>query len=453
MAYSVIQQAEGSSTSSGISTIATAAFGSAVTAGNQIVVFVATGAASSKTITVSRGSDTVTAAGTVFYNAAQSYEIQAFVIGSAAAGTTAVTANFSGAINDPSILAIECSGLTNTVAGSKYAEQDSPGTGADGVTSGNTGTLTTQPCAVFGLGYDITQVAAAPPTAGTGFTSLTACWAFGGGVAWARPEHKRVTATTALPSTFTASDGGSSFMLATVAIAELTGNNVSMTGQTATASQGTMTAGVSVALTALTVTATQGTFSVGNAGSLTGQTVTVSQGTFTASNSAPLPYVRSAPPAPLTASKALGPFGLGGFALKGGIGPAAAPSNSASITGSTVTASQGTMTAGVSVTLNGLSVTSSQGSLAPAGTNTVTLTGQTVTATQGTLGAAIAVTLAGSTVTSTQGTMTISGVTVVTLNGQTVSITQGAFSLPGSGGASTGGGSFDSLTPGLGLTL
>jgi len=283
MTYAVIQQTEGSSTSSGISTISTAAFGSSVTAGHQIVVFVATGAASSKTITVTRGSDTVTPAGTVLYNAAQGYEIQAFVIGSAAAGTTAVTANFSGAINDPSILAIECSGLSGTVAGNKYVEQDSPGTGADGVTSGNTGTLTTQPCGFFGIGYDITQVAASSPTAGTGFTSLTACWAFGGGVAWARPEHKRVTATTALPATFTAADGGSSFMVAAVAIAEggtnytlsVTKANVPVVGQTVTLTYATHVYTLPVTRLSVPVAGQTVNFKVGHTLQVTSRSVAV----------------------------------------------------------------------------------------------------------------------------------------------------------------------------------
>ena len=76
----------------------------------------------------------------------------------------------------------------------------SPGTGADGITTGNTSALSAQPALISAATIPTNTVALA--TAGTGFTSDGVGWSFGGNTGTS--ESKRVTATTALAATFTA---------------------------------------------------------------------------------------------------------------------------------------------------------------------------------------------------------------------------------------------------------
>jgi hypothetical protein len=81
------------------------------------------------------------------------------------------------------------------------------------VTSGNTGTLSSQPALVYGFAFNSNYSAI---TQGTGFASrLTS--AFGGNV---QVEDKRVTATTATAGTFTSADGTANFNVLVMAFAE-----------------------------------------------------------------------------------------------------------------------------------------------------------------------------------------------------------------------------------------
>ena len=76
----------------------------------------------------------------------------------------------------------------------------SPGTGADGITTGNTSALSAQPALISAATTPTPTVALA--AAGTGFTLDGVGWAFSGDIGTS--ESKRVTATTALAATFTA---------------------------------------------------------------------------------------------------------------------------------------------------------------------------------------------------------------------------------------------------------
>lgn len=244
MAYSVIQSpAENSVDNTNLSSIVNAVFGSSVTAANALLVFVGYGAASARTVALTRGSDVFTQCGTGIYNGGFSFGLRAFVCDNAGAGTTAVSCAFSGGggtVDSPAIAAIELSGiaLTPNAATPGSAEQDSPGTGANALTSGNTGALSAQPAAVFGICWDFLGGTPTAPTAGTGFTGLTPVWEYGTATSAARIEHKRVTATTAVPATYTAVVGGDSYLMLTVALLEggggggggtplLNGNNTS----------------------------------------------------------------------------------------------------------------------------------------------------------------------------------------------------------------------------------
>lgn len=101
----------------------------------------------------------------------------------------------------------------NPLAGHAAQFQTAPGTGTNGATSGNTGTLTGQPALICGFIND--PSASTTPTAGTGFTTGTSGWGFGG-TAGARSETKRVTSTAPVAATFTMGTAESSDTFAAV---------------------------------------------------------------------------------------------------------------------------------------------------------------------------------------------------------------------------------------------
>lgn len=236
----------------------------------------------------------------------------------------------------------------------------------------------------------------------------------------------------------------------------------------------------------------------GGSVTITGQSATYSQGTVSVTNSSVAPFVRSDPLAPTLASKALGPFGLAGFALRpyplaqqssalsGGLTATysqgtftTSNSGSVTLTGQTATYSQGTMTPtgavipvrgaplppllastafgplglggfalksyplamqSSAVTLTGLTATYSQGTVTPASSDSVTLTGLTATYSAGTLspsGSGSAA-LTGQTATFSQGTLTVTATTNVTLSGQTVTYSQGTLTATTVGASLTG---------------
>lgn len=127
-----------------------------------------------------------------------------FKFNNAASGATTVTLTNSVGAVFVGIWIKEISGVTTTAFDKSNAQlQGNPGTAADGVSSLATATLTTQPALVSGLSFN--DFSNAAPAVGTGFTDGGTGWTFGGGSAGARSESKRVTATTGVAATFTAS--------------------------------------------------------------------------------------------------------------------------------------------------------------------------------------------------------------------------------------------------------
>lgn len=134
------------------------------------------------------------------------YRFKCYRLYNAASGSMSLTATFGVNINYPAIGVVELSGIatSSAVVGFSGNSQTNPGTSTDGVTSGSTGTLTSQPAGVFAM--TINGQGATAVSAGTGYTSQDSyrAWDYGTGTLFGRFEHKRVTATTAVDATFTA---------------------------------------------------------------------------------------------------------------------------------------------------------------------------------------------------------------------------------------------------------
>lgn len=119
-------------------------------------------------------------------------------------GATTFTATFSAGTRFRAIYVGEYSGIatTSSFLNGARAENASPGTGTDAVTSGNAN-ATSQPALVWGFALDI--FTGATPSAGTGFTARTGVWSTN--TCLGRPEDKRVTATGNVAATFTTTVG------------------------------------------------------------------------------------------------------------------------------------------------------------------------------------------------------------------------------------------------------
>lgn len=175
-------------------------------AGSALVAFVwYYRGAGATTITMSDtagGNDSWTEVGSGLFNGGNG--MRAFVLLDAAATATTARATFAASSQYPAIAVVEVKGIvtSSAIAGQALQTQATPGTGTDGVSSGNTGTLTGQPAAII-AGTQNTATSSTPAV-GTGYTSIGTGWDYGGGTPGARFEHKRVTATTAVAGTFTA---------------------------------------------------------------------------------------------------------------------------------------------------------------------------------------------------------------------------------------------------------
>jgi len=209
MAYAVVQQKDFSRNASGQANVASGAWGAGVTSGNVVVVFVAYYSSASKTVTMSGNSNSFSEIGSGVFNATYAAGMRAFLVQSAVAGTTQYTATFSANVDFPAIALVEFSGLatSSVVSGTPVlVSQTAPGTGTNAITTGNI-TPGAQPAAIVGIANDLGNQAS--PAAGTGYTGLTPIWNYEGtATAGARIIHKRVTATTATPATWTTDVNG-----------------------------------------------------------------------------------------------------------------------------------------------------------------------------------------------------------------------------------------------------
>lgn len=189
------------------------------TGGERAVVWVTVGGAT--TITVTDGTNTYSAVGSQV--TANSGDVQAcFECANCAAGTFTVQANFGTANAFRGIAVHRFSGLTG--AGSLVGQaQTAPGTGADGLTSTNL-TPASQPALLLGVSTDYNG---STVNVGTGFTSsavYTNVDTANG--SYTTSETKRLTSTSAVAATFTATSSPQNFVTLAYWAAEAASSNV-----------------------------------------------------------------------------------------------------------------------------------------------------------------------------------------------------------------------------------
>jgi len=221
MAYAYVSSGENSANSATITY--------SPTAGNLVIWL-------SKT-SIGGGTPTVTgvvdnlgnplAQGIATYNATSGPWLTAFYLSNCASGITSFTATFNGGTPSSTNIAVaEYSGIATSsplvVAG--HAEQTTPGTGTDAVTSGNFN-VTSQPALVFGHQCLTNGNSTTTDTPGTGFTQRRNTNNF-----W-QLEDKRVTATGNTAVTGTTSNATFSFSSQMLAFAEFTNTAYTLTAE------------------------------------------------------------------------------------------------------------------------------------------------------------------------------------------------------------------------------
>lgn len=203
MAYAHVQKAKGDNSGGSQSSIATAAFGANLTAGNALAGMVVGYGTDPGVITLSGAGGQTWTKKTQFGDASNGFATLFYALNIAGGVTTALTATFTNAVNFPAIVVVELSGIALSAAEAGYTAQidTTQSTTTDATTSGATGTLTGQPCAVLGFGLTANTVSLA---AGSAFASGDrGTWGEYGGSVGGRAEDRRVTATTAVEGLFT----------------------------------------------------------------------------------------------------------------------------------------------------------------------------------------------------------------------------------------------------------
>lgn len=189
------------------------------TGGERAVVWVTVGGAT--TITVTDGTNTYSAVGSQVV--ANSGDVQAvFECASCTAGTFTVSANFGTANAFRGIAVHRFSGLTGS--GSLVGQaQTAPGTGADGLTSTNL-TPASQPALLLGISTDYNGFTV---NVGTGFTSSAVYTNIDtANGSYTVSETKRLTSTSAVAATFTATSSPQNFVTLAYWAAEAASSNV-----------------------------------------------------------------------------------------------------------------------------------------------------------------------------------------------------------------------------------
>lgn len=176
------------------------------TAGSSLHIFVSMDGAHTVSTIVSVPVETITLRDTITDTTNSQIGLD-YTVDNVASGSHTITVTFNSATAAFRYIAVkEIGGTSGYDAAATAAHagqfQPTPGTGTDGLSSGNTSTLSTQPALASGFSMDSTG--GATPAAGTGFTSDGTGCLFGGATNLVRGENKRVTATTALAATYTA---------------------------------------------------------------------------------------------------------------------------------------------------------------------------------------------------------------------------------------------------------
>ena len=186
-----------------------------VAAGDTIVAFTTVAQDQTTTMAISDGTNTYDRVFTQYDGSSVTYSI--FVAEDVAAGTYTLTATWDGGTRtNRSIFAFGISGLkaASFQTGTALRNvQATPGTGADGVTSG-TITPTEQPACL--IGWHFAAAAAGTPATGTGFTSVGTGLQFGTGTDLVRVQHKRLTSTADVAATATAAANNTHISMAVV---------------------------------------------------------------------------------------------------------------------------------------------------------------------------------------------------------------------------------------------
>lgn len=202
------------------------------------------------------------------------------------------------------------------------------------------------------------------------------------------------------------------------------GIEVALTGESATASQGTVAASISELLSGIGAAASQGAIAATLAAFLSGQSATSSQGTVTPNTASNINVSLTGEQSSFSAGTlgVTNSAGLTGSQSTGNLGNLT-DAVSRALSGSSITSAQGNLGVTHSITLNGNLTTSQQGNVTPSGAVNVQLSGQESAFSTGTLSASVVKALTGTSGTYQQGTL--GAFTSVLLNGAANTIAQG----------------------------
>lgn len=214
MAYSFVELVDtagdgGGSAASKTSSSFTAA------AGDTIVIWYSYGNGSSLTATAAGGGNSWTeATDAALFNGTAGAGVRVFYVLSAAAGTYSVTVTPGSSATWQQIAVLRYTGLSAYQSGiTNY--QNIGSTTTDALTSTNV-TPSSQPAALVGVSYNWSAAVATAPTAGTGFTNRGTTADQGGATDCGRFEDKRLTTTSSVATTATATDTFEHFTTALV---------------------------------------------------------------------------------------------------------------------------------------------------------------------------------------------------------------------------------------------
>lgn len=285
----------------------------AVAANDTIIVLVPYRISGGTTVTVtdSLGNTYTEIAGALYAGGASENHsnYRAFYSNVTSTGTPTVTATFASATSFCGVFASSWSGgsLTPYQAVSTPRKQAGAPATTDGVVSNNV-TVATPPALVLGLANAFTAGGGSTLTAGTGYTSMQTGLS-GGGSHIVRTEYKRVTASGAQASSWTANFGGVDIGTVTIIFSEL---NTAPTIQGGTANPVHLSTGNT--LTGVNFGASQGTGSVAIGGQA--QTVTAwsdTSITYTANRGVNLNGVAVNAVVTINGGTASDPYALTGF--------------------------------------------------------------------------------------------------------------------------------------------
>lgn len=202
---------------------------------------------------------------------------------------------------------------------------------------------------------------------------------------------------------------------------QVLGATVSLSGQSLTASQGSVAPAIAIALTGQANTSAQGTVIPAVAVSVNGQQVSGTQGSVSSTTT----YSAGRPTA---SGPGISPDYLKLFQARR-LSAVTPPTSdvSVSLSGQGLTSAQGSVVETISYSLAGQQASAAQGSIV--GSTSYSLTGQAATTAQGAVAEAVSVGLTGQGLTGSQGVVSFSGDVARALVGQSMTVAQGLVSV------------------------